>query len=181
MFPATPKPQNQTPKLVFAGTWSLRKGCDVLANALADQPWRLLHVGSVGDAPLPTLANFSSHGLVPQSELAAVYAQADAFVHPSREEGLSLVQAQALACGLPLVCTDRTGGEDLAELLEDPSWVAVVPADDIHALRHGVEKELAKARMQSGLRDILGQARESLSWRAYGQRYDAELRRRFKA
>lgn len=171
MFPPTEKPKNAVPTLIFAGTWSLRKGCDVLVRALAGQPWRLIHVGAVGDAPLPHLANFESRGFVPQAQLAGVYAQADAFVHPSREEGLSLVQAQALACGLPLVCTDRTGGEDLAEFLEDPTWVTVVPSDDPAALQSGIRSALARADQQTGVRNLLGAGRERLSWREYGERY----------
>jgi starch synthase len=176
MFPPTTKPRNQVPTLLFAGTWSLRKGCDVLAKAIEDQPWRLIHVGTIGDAPVPKLANFKSRGMVPQSKLAELYAQADVFVHPSREEGLSVVQAQALSCGLPLVCTDRTGGEDLAEFLEEPTWVTVVPPDEVIALRAGMEQALAKARTQNGLRDILGATRERFSWRAYGERYNKKLK-----
>jgi glycosyltransferase involved in cell wall biosynthesis len=176
MFPPTPKPQNKAPTLVFAGNWSLQKGCDVLAKAVEGQPWRLVHAGAVGDAPVPQMPNFESQGVVPQPKLAGVYGQADIFVQPSRQEGLSLVQAQALACGLPLVCTDRTGGEDLAEFLEDPSWVTVVKPDDVAALRAGIEQALARAGTQTGMRDILGAGRERLSWRAYGERYDKKLK-----
>jgi glycosyltransferase involved in cell wall biosynthesis len=178
MFPPTAKPQNQVPTLVFAGTWSLQKGCDVLAEALRGQPWRLIHVGAVADAALPNLANFESRGFVPQSKLAEVYAQADIFVQASRQEGLSVVQAQALSSGLPLVCTDRTGGEDLAEFLDDPTWVTLVKPDDVSGLRAGIEQALTKAGTQTGLRDILGGARERFSWRAYAKRYEVELRRR---
>jgi glycosyltransferase involved in cell wall biosynthesis len=178
MFPPTPKPGNKIPTLVFAGSWSLRKGCDVLAKAVEGQPWRLIHVGATGDAPLPKLANFESCGFVPQSNLAGVYAQADVFVLPSREDGFGVVLAQALGCGLPLVCTNRTGGEDLAEFLEDPSWVTVVPGGDVAALRHGLGQALAKAGTQTGVRDILGDGRDHLSWRAYGTRYDTEIRSR---
>jgi glycosyltransferase involved in cell wall biosynthesis len=177
-FLPTPKPNNKVPTLVFAGTWSLQKGCDVLARAVEEQPWRLIHVGACGDAPLPKLTNFESLGFLPQLKLPGVYAEADAFVHPSRQEGLSLVQAQALSCGLPVVCTDRTGGEDLAGFLEDPSWVTVVKPNDVAALRDGIRLALAKAGTQKGVRDILESKRDRVSWHAYAQRYDAELRRR---
>jgi glycosyltransferase involved in cell wall biosynthesis len=178
MFPPTPKPRNRAPTLVFAGDWCLRKGCDVLAQAVEGQPWRLLHVGQKADLPLPKLANFESRGFVPQAKLAGVYAEADVFVHPSREEGLSVVQAQALSCGLPLVCTDRTGGEDLAEFLEDPSWVTVVKPDDVAAFRVGIQQALAKAASQPSQREVLGHNRENLSWSGYGRRYHHELLRR---
>jgi starch synthase len=89
-----------------------------------------------------------------------------------------VVQAQALSSGLPLVCTDRTGGEDLAEFLDDPTWVTLVKPDDVSGLRAGIEQALTKAGTQTGLRDILGGARERFSWRAYAKRYEVELRRR---
>ena len=38
MFPPTPKPRNSVPTLIFVGTWSLQKGCDVLARAAGGQP-----------------------------------------------------------------------------------------------------------------------------------------------
>jgi glycosyltransferase involved in cell wall biosynthesis len=181
MFPPTPKPQNSRPTVVFAGTWGLRKGCDLLVEALRDRPWRLIHAGALGDLPLPKMPNFESRGIVAQTALSLTYAAADVMVLPSREEGLSYVQAQALACGLPLVCTDRTGGEDLSEFLDDPSWITVVPSDDVVALRQGIEQALAKAANQSGQRDILTGCRDFLSWSAYAKRYDVELKRRMKA
>jgi glycosyltransferase involved in cell wall biosynthesis len=180
MFPPTPKPGNKMPTLVFVGMWSLRKGCDVLAEVVRGRPWRLIHVGAMADALVPQMPNFESRGFVQQSKLAEIYREADVFVHPSREEGLSVVQAQALSCGLPLVCTDRTGGEDLAEFLGDPSWVTVVPPDDVAALRAGIEQALARAGTQTGVRNILGAARERVSWRAYGERHAAELKRRVR-
>jgi glycosyltransferase involved in cell wall biosynthesis len=134
----------------------------------------------MADALVPQMPNFESRGFVQQSKLAEIYREADVFVHPSREEGLSVVQAQALSCGLPLVCTDRTGGEDLAEFLGDPSWVTVVPPDDVAALRAGIEQALARAGTQTGVRNILGAARERVSWRAYGERHAAELKRRVR-
>ena len=48
-------------------------------------------------------------------------------VLPSVEEGLALVQAQALACGLPVVATPPTGCEDLFESGEQG---LIVPSRD---------------------------------------------------
>lgn len=176
MFPPMDKPANGVPTVLMVGTWSLRKGCDVLWEACRTaNSWRLLHVGPLDDAPLPRSPLFTHRDSVPQWQLAEQFKQADVFVLASREEGLSLVQAQALACGLPVVCTDRTGGEDLREMLADPAWVTVVPNDDAAALRQGIERALALANKQVGVRDILGQARERLSWKAYAARYHDKL------
>lgn len=179
MFVPTSKPSNRVPRVITVGAWSLRKGCDVLWQACERSgSWELLHVGPVGDAPLPSSPLFEHRDPVAQWDLPKQLAQADAFALASREEGLSLVQAQALACGLPVVCTDRTGGEDLRASLEDRRWVTVVPHDDVEALRAGVEAALSIARTQGGLRDALGAARHRLSWAAYGARYGAEIARR---
>ena len=179
MFQPTPTPELNHPTVIFAGTWCLRKGCDVLWNAChSANVWHLLHVGAIGDLPVPQSPLFTHIDAVPQRQLAEMYCKSHVFAHPSREEGLSLVQAQGLACGLPLVCTDRTGGEDLREMIADPEWVTVVPHDDAVGLGQGIERALARAGQHRGLRDILGSARARLSWRAYGERYSAEIGRR---
>ena len=181
MLPATDKPTTETATVLFVGTWSLRKGCDLLWKAYqAAQSWRLVHVGSVGDAPLPSSPFFSHREPVPQWQLAQQFKEADVFVLASREEGLSLVQMQALACGLPIVCTDCTGGEDLREELDDKRWITVVPAENITMLREAIGQALTLSRSQFGTRDILGARREVFSWKAYGERYAAELEMRLR-
>lgn len=176
MFASTSMPSDRPPTLLFVGIWSYRKGVDLLEAA-----WRrldgvhLLHVGPVDDAPLPDGPGFTHVDPVPQWQLSEYYAQAHLFVLASREEGLALVQAQALASGLPLVCTDRTGGEDLQPLLENPGWVKVVPSDDAEALAAGIREMLPVALSLKGERNLLGAGREKLTWAAYGKRYAEEL------
>jgi starch synthase len=176
LFQPTERTPNPIRQVLMIGAWSLRKGCDVLWEACRSaNAWRLLHVGPVDDAPLPQSVHFTHVPPVEQRRLADYFRQADVFALASREEGLSLVQAQALACGVPLVCTDRTGGEDLREMLEDPRWVTVVASGDVAALREGIGHALGIASEQSGVRDILGAARTRFSWTAYGARYQERL------
>ncbi len=177
MFPPTLAPASRrTRTIVMAGVWCYRKGCDVLVDAWRRLPGtRLLHVGAVGDAPLPTDARFEHLDAVDQRKLSAIYAQADVFALASREEGLALVQAQAVASGLPLVCTERTGGADLRALLDDPSLVEVVPPDDASAFAAALGRALERAGNTHGLREPLGAGRERPSWRAYGERYHRKL------
>jgi glycosyltransferase involved in cell wall biosynthesis len=179
MFPPTPAPPSSPPTILFVGVWSLQKGCDVLSDAWLNLPEaRLMHVGPAGDAAFPKHPSFVHHDPVPQWKLKEFFGRAHVLALASRQEGLSLVQAQALACGLPVVCTTRTGGEDLQEFLANPSLVTVVRPDDSNALAKALGESLKQAVRVSGLRDYLGGARNKLSWRAYGERYDAELGRR---
>ena len=66
------------------------------------------------------------------------YAQANVFVHASREEGLSVVLGQALAMGLPIICTDRTGGADLAHTPALKERITIVPHDNVDALSEAI-------------------------------------------
>jgi glycosyltransferase involved in cell wall biosynthesis len=182
MFPATPAPPpDLPPTIIMVGTWSLRKGCDVLVDAwqrLTTPGTRLVHVGQVGDAPLPATPGFTHHDAVDQRRLTQWYAQAHVLALASREEGLALVQAQALASGLHIAASDRTGADDLQACLEDPRAVAIAPVGDAVAFADALDTQLAAARAMRGTRDLLRSARHGLTWEAYGSRYDAMLRGR---
>jgi len=180
MFPPTPAPPaDAPPTIIMVGAWSARKGCDLLIDAWQKTKTggtRLLHVGDVDGLALPSRPGFIHHDGVDQRRLTQWYGQAHVMALASREEGLALVQAQALASGLPLVATDFTGAEDLKECLADPSAVAIARVNDTDSFAAGLDQQLAKARAMVGMRDLLGTARTRLTWQAYGQRYDAMLR-----
>jgi glycosyltransferase involved in cell wall biosynthesis len=55
-------------------------------------------------------------GYVPYPELPALYAAADLFVHPAREERWGVSVQEALACGLPVIASSRVGAA--ADLIE---------------------------------------------------------------
>jgi len=180
MFPATPAPPASVPPtIIMAGAWSLQKGCDVLAEAWRRLPrrnTRLLHVGPVHDAPLPADPGFAHRAAVDQRRLTELYAQAHVMGLASRQEGLGLVLAQALASGLHVAATAPTGVEDLQEQLDDRSAVAVAPADDVEAFAAALGAQLQRACAQpAGRRELLGGARERLTWSAYGDRYDSRI------
>src|SRR5262245_55668621 len=109
--------------ILAVGAVSPRKGYDVLVEALASLSalnWQLTIAGATDRHPeaVATLkAAILKHGLgarvrLPGSlsakELSTLYAAADLFVLPSLFEGYGMVLAEAMARGLPIVCT--TGG-----------------------------------------------------------------------
>jgi alpha-maltose-1-phosphate synthase len=180
MFAATSAPSPDPPTILMVGAWSLRKGCDVLVKAWQTlKNVRLIHVGPVYDLPLPSDPGFEHFHAVPQERLRDFYGKAHVFVLASREEGMATVQLQALACGLHLVCSDRTGGEDLKQFLEDPDLISVVPSEQPGALAEKLSLALERSRRFAGIRDFLRAARSKLSWSAYGQRYSDALTQSF--
>ena len=54
-------------------------------------------------------------GTLSRDQVAIQMSRASVMVLPSVEEGLAMVQAQALACGCPVIATVNSGAEDLFE------------------------------------------------------------------
>lgn len=179
MFPRLPaRPQTREPVLLFAGNWCLQKGCDLLAAAVdANARLRLLHVGEVTDCPFPKHPRFRHLPKVDQSRLSQVYAQADALVLPSRQDGFGMVLAQALASGLPVLCSDATGGEDLMHTPTLRERIGIVRAEDPAALAEGLARLADRLGRGPDFPALADSDRETLTWRAFAERYAANLSR----
>jgi glycosyltransferase involved in cell wall biosynthesis len=167
-FPRHTRALPSEPTVLFVGHWSYRKGVDVLTEAIeAMDSVRLIHVGALLDAPFPNSPRFIHNEPVSQWRLKDFYGAAHVFVLASREEGLAVVQCQALASGLPLVCTDRTGGSDLADLPGLARLIRVVPSEDSEKLRYALAQAFDDATGQSGVMPITQTERLVLGWRRY--------------
>lgn len=178
MFPLRQKEATEDPfSLLFVGIWCLRKGCDLLVRAVKQVAYaRLIHVGAIGDLAFPANDDRFVHiDPVPQRELARFYAAGDVFVLASREDGFGVVLSQALASGLPVICTDRTGGADLKHTPALAARITVVPAGDVDALAHAIASWCDRVRARAELPALAATEREALSWAAYGRRYSDEL------
>jgi glycosyltransferase involved in cell wall biosynthesis len=82
-----------------------------------------------------------------------------------------MVQCQALACGLPIVCSKDTGGRDLREFLTDKEWIIEMNDFSLEALQESINQALLLANKQKGERNYAGNSLENLTWSAYGKRY----------
>jgi len=137
------------------------KGLDVLIDALAhlfesedaavcpdliiggDGGNRAAYEQQVRDRDLDDHVTFL--GYVPEADLPRRYAEADAFVLPSRssaQEGFGLVLLEALACKTPVVTTPVVGIADT--IAAEPVGTLVDP-DDPAALADGIEAVLGGA------------------------------------
>jgi glycosyltransferase involved in cell wall biosynthesis len=109
-----------TVKFVAAGRLHPQKGFDRLLTHLdrmpKDHPWHLTILGEGLERPALE-AVVKTHNLEKQVTLPGlndcpwpVYAAADAFLLPSRFEGLPNVALEALACGTPVIAMKEAGG-----------------------------------------------------------------------
>jgi glycosyltransferase involved in cell wall biosynthesis len=125
---------------LFVGRLVQRKGVDVLLQAWARsasaRSGRLLLVGDGPErARLEGMAHAlgiagSVHFAGERTDTLAFYAAADAFVFPSRREGLPNALLEAMSCGLASIAT-RIGG--CTDVVTDGVGL-LVPADDPAAL-----------------------------------------------
>jgi glycosyltransferase involved in cell wall biosynthesis len=113
--------QNEKLKLLFVGSMSQRKGLADLFEAMKLINSSQISLSILGQPSMP-MGFYRSHYpnfkyLPPRSNegVREVMLEHDVLVLPSIIEGRALVQQEALACGLPLIVTQNTGGEDLIE------------------------------------------------------------------
>jgi len=115
--------------LLFVGTLEPRKGVDLLMDAWIQLPegmrrdFPLVLVGSSGWRNQPILDRVrelqSREGLrwlkyVPATDLPQIYAGAAVFAYPSLYEGFGLPVLEAMASGVPVVCTAGTSMSEFA-------------------------------------------------------------------
>ena len=141
-----------------------RKGQHHLLRALAQvrvncaHPVRLIFVGT-GDAEaqLRELADslqvadaVTFKGFVSREQMPPLYREADVFVLPSQQEGMSIALLEAMASGLPVIVTE-TGGT--AELVTQGQNGEIVPWSDVPALTQALHNMLntENARHQMGV------------------------------
>ncbi|HOT92226.1 MAG TPA: glycosyltransferase [Anaerolineae bacterium] len=121
---------------------SHKKGIPVLLQALSQLPRSDWQLDIVGDGParaeyeqlvksLNLTCSVKFHGSKSKAEVAQFMQQADLFVLPSRFETFSVVTAEALATGLPVLVTQCGGPEEFVSA----EVGMTVPVEDMKALQ----------------------------------------------
>lgn len=146
------EPRAERPYVLTVASRTARKNLGALAETarrLAAEGIELFAVG--GDRP-----QFHSErvpvrqlGPVPDDDLPALYAGAQAFVFPSLYEGFGLPVLEAMACGTPVVSSDRTALPEVcggAALLVDPTDQAAIASAVLAAIGDTGLRERGLAR-----------------------------------
>lgn len=145
---------------LLVGSEYARKGVRRALEALARVP-APAHLVVVGRDRHPARYRALAHRLGvasrvtfagPQGDPRPFYGAADAFVLPTLYDALSNAVLEALACGLPVVTSDRCGA---GELVRDHAAGFVVGARDIDAIAAGMHALLdaaTRARMAAQAR-----------------------------
>lgn len=170
--------------IISVGQISVRKGSIYLLKAFEDlnlDNSKLILVGNIEndlkDHLEPFLSNpniiFKSH--VKQTKLSDLYNNSHLFVTTSLEEGLAMVQPQAMACGLPIICTTNSGG---AEIVDEGTNGFICPIRDVDYLKNKISFfYYNRDKLKNFSENSYKKAREYLSWDNYSQKVYEEYKK----
>lgn len=170
--------------IISVGQISVRKGSIYLLKAFEDlnlDNSKLILVGNIEndlkDHLEPFLSNpniiFKSH--VKQTKLSDLYNNSHLFVTTSLEEGLAMVQPQAMACGLPIICTTNSGG---AEIVDEGTNGFICPIRDVDYLKKKISFfYYNRDKLKNFSENSYKKAREYLSWDNYSQKVYEEYKK----
>jgi starch synthase len=162
--------------ILFVGAISVRKGVSYLVEAfrqLECKYKRLTLVGSVS----PEMQNLTTQirhdprinimGHVQQYRLKEIMSASHVMVLASVEEGLALVQAQAMACGCPVIASQNTGAHDL---FTDGKEGFIVPCRDSSAIASRLQQLADNPELRLGMSEAALQRVKSFGgWEQYGE------------
>lgn len=167
------KPDNVF-RVLFVGGTSIQKGIGHLLAAVEPlvnrRQCELWLVGPIDAAARHILDryrdSFKHRGIYPRRDLWQIYSQASVLVMPSVQEGFGLVQAQAMACGVPVIGSRNSGAEDL---FTDGVEGFIVPAADSGAIQSKIEWMIANPVQRAEMATAaLNRVRSLGGWDRYG-------------
>lgn len=159
-------------RIIFVGNISLRKGVHYLLEAISElrlKDFEVAFIGSISDDAKTILKKYDGYYKyycnVNHNELYKFYSNSSVFILPSIEEGLAMVIAEAMACGLPVIVTRNTGGE---EIVRNGIDGFIIPVRDSEAIKEKIlyfyENEDKRQEMGDSAREYI----KKFSWDRYG-------------
>ena len=183
---------NEVPRVLFTGNFSLLKGAEYLLESLQilNERGVKVHYDVVGvvSAPKAMLEHFNAetqrrradtlnsklqtsnlpitfHGPVPQDDLKAFLSESDIYLFPSLADGCAQSGMEALTAGLPVVATYQSGLP-----ITDGETGCVVPMKDAAAIANKIEWLIAHPEERERLgRNAAKMMRENYTWEKYAE------------
>lgn len=163
-------------RFIYVGTISIRKGIIYTLKAFEElnlSNAELLLVGPVDHDIKPFITEFKKNNKIKflghhkQNELVNFYNNSDVFVISSIEDGFAMVILQALACGLPIICSENSGG---ADLIKDGKSGFIVPIRDIEKLKNKMNYLYSNKKKLTMMREFIYKDKNNYSWEKYGEK-----------
>lgn len=161
-------------KIQFVGQTNARKGMPMLLDCVSrmnPKQYNLTVTGAINKKSKYIAKHINDEhihftGFVTPDRMRQIYEDAHVFVLPSIAEGMAMVGIEAMACGLPVICTFNSG---LSDLIVDGETGFIIPVGDERALKEKLEwfsehKDRIRA-MGERAREIA----QNYTWDEYGK------------
>jgi glycosyltransferase involved in cell wall biosynthesis len=160
-------------RFVYVGSAATLKGLDVLQQAVnalrvAGRSFELTLVGpEASSLNVSHDAGIRFSGRLSHSQLAQELPRHDVLILPSYFDSFGMVVAEAMACGLPAIVTERVGAR---EMIRQDANGLVIPAGDPTALAEALRWFIDHPSLLPAMSHDARLAAERYSWSAYGRR-----------
>lgn len=180
-FQKVADPPPDTFEVLYVGRVDLAKGFPYLLEAFAQLRVPNKHLTVIGGIhpemraildKLPQDA-VTYRGTMPQTELKQWMSRSHVMVMPSLDEGMALVQGQALACGCPVIATTHSGASDL---FTDGVEGFIVPIRDPQALTNRMQQLAEDPALQRRMSEAaLLRVQHLGGWQKFGDLWEQLL------
>jgi len=168
-------------RVFYLGGIRVRKGLIYLFRALEGlklSNFECLIIGKVEDDFKPFFNQYKRYfkhisEYIPLNRMRCYYSNASVFVLPSIDDAFGLVVLEAMACGLPVICTTNTGA---AELIRDNMEGFVVPIRDSNAIKEKIEYLYHNPVECERMGNNALQRAKDCTWDNYGKAITRELK-----
>jgi glycosyltransferase involved in cell wall biosynthesis len=155
-------------RLLFVGAFE-RKGLDVAIRALALMT-RDAALVAIGDGDRARFLRLAREAGVadrvrlepPRGRIEEAFAEADAFVFPTRYEPYGMVIAEALASGVPVVTTSLAGASEL--IAEGESGVVLADPEDARGFAAALDRIVGDPAVHARMARAARAAVRDLTW-----------------
>ena len=171
------KEKNPKFRIIYTGTISVRKGIIYLLeafNQLDLENSELMLIGNIEKDLTSRLNKYKKNKKIvfkksmKQNDLKKYYNISDVFVLNSIEDGFGMVILQAMACGLPVITSQNTGG---SEIIEDDKNGYIIPIRSTEILKKKISflYNNPKRCFEMGM-IAKEKVNSKYSWESYGKR-----------
>ena len=151
---------------------SQRKGLADLFKALNILKTNNVNLTIIGQPAMPVsfyreqYSNFNHISTCSNKEVTSIMRRHDVLVLPSIVEGCALVQLEALACGLPIIITRNTGGEDF---VDEKETGFIVPVGNPEKIAEKIEWLICNHNILPEMSILAKQKANKYKWNNYAK------------
>jgi len=171
-----PIPKNDNSFRIICVGVRVIKGIHYLLQAIDELDLKGLELWLVGagieDGLLPSLRKYSKRfkyvGAIPQGKLYEYYSLSSLYVLFSLEDGFGMALLEAMACGLPVICSDSVGAKDV---IRDNTDGFIVPTRNVEALKEKIRylydnPDICRQMGEQARKNVV----KNFTWDNYGER-----------